>query len=160
MIALIYIGGHECANEIASGYCSGVVRFRRRSLRPRMHIYAVGAAILHYGAENDWCEYRRIKKLKEPKPETRRPTPNALPLLLANTKGLRRLFILTIFRQGWRISETLTWREDKIDLRAMITRARSGSATSSPGSVECRNCGRNGGDCSNPSIHLTVIFAW
>lgn len=85
------------------------------------HVYAIGAAILHYGAENDWCEYRRIKKLKEPKPETRRPTPNALPLLLMNTKGLRRLFILTIFRQGWRISETLLWREDKIDLRESKT---------------------------------------
>jgi integrase len=80
------------------------------------HVYAVGAAILHYGAENDWCEYRRIRKLKEPRPETRRPSRDTEALLLANTAGLRRLFILIIFRQGWRISETLSWREEKVDL--------------------------------------------
>lgn len=84
-------------------------------------IYAVGAAILHYGAENDWCAYRRVKKLKEPKPETRRPQSNVMPLLLSNTSGLRRLFLLVIFRQGWRISETLSWREHKIDLGKRIT---------------------------------------
>ena len=84
-------------------------------------VYAVGAAILHYGAENDWCRYRRVRKLKEPTPETRRPTADALPRLLAATTGVQRLFILTIFRQGWRISEALGWREDKIDLAAAKT---------------------------------------
>lgn len=84
-------------------------------------VYTPAAAILHYGAENDWCEYRRIKKLKESKPETRRPDLNVQALLLANTRGLRRIFVLTIFCQGWRISETLSWREEKIDLRESKT---------------------------------------
>jgi integrase len=82
------------------------------------NVYAVGAAILHYGADNDWCGYRRIKKQKEARSATRRPSPDVLPRLLAATAGHQRLFILTLFRQGWRISETLDWREDQIDLRA------------------------------------------
>lgn len=84
-------------------------------------VYATGAAILHYGAENDWCEYRRIKKLREPKPETRRPRADTFRLLFANTRGLRRLLIMVLFRQGWRISEALAWRADKIDMAQSVT---------------------------------------
>lgn len=83
--------------------------------------YAPAAAILHYAAKNEWCEYRRIERLEEPQPETRRPSPTAIPLLLANTKGLRRLFILVIARQGWRVSETLAWQEEKIDFATGMT---------------------------------------
>lgn len=83
--------------------------------------YAPAAAILHYAAENDWCEYRRIRKQKEPRPETRRPAPGTLGLLLANAGGLQRLLLLVLERQGWRIGEALAWRQDKIDLAAGMT---------------------------------------
>lgn len=81
-------------------------------------VYAPAAAVLHYAEENEWAPYRRVRKLKEPRPETRRPAPEVADILLGNTEGLQRLLLLLWFRQGWRISESLTLREDKIDLPA------------------------------------------
>jgi len=79
--------------------------------------YAPAAAVLHFAAESKLRDYIVIKKLKEKKPETRRPASGVAKLLLDNTSGDQHLFILTIFYQGWRISETLESREDKVNLR-------------------------------------------
>jgi hypothetical protein len=81
-------------------------------------VYAPVAAILHYAEENEWAAYRRVRRLKEPKPETRRPASGVADTLLANTEGLQHLLLLLWFRQGWRVQESLSLREDKIDLAA------------------------------------------
>jgi integrase len=41
-------------------------------------------------------------------------------LLLANTEGLQHLFLATIFRQGWRITETIRLQWDDVDLQKRV----------------------------------------
>ena len=74
------------------------------------------AAVLHYAADNQWCPWLRIKRLKVPAAENRRPLAGVGDALIANTTGLERLAVLLWFRQGWRIGESLTLRADKIRL--------------------------------------------
>lgn len=74
------------------------------------------AAVLHYAADNQWRSWLRIKKLKVPSAENRRPVAGTGESLLSNSNGLKRLLILLWFRQGWRIGESLTLRADKIRL--------------------------------------------
>jgi len=81
-------------------------------------VYAPAAAVLHYAEENEWAPLRRVRRLKESRPETRRPAPGVGDVLLANTEGLEHLLLLLWFRQGWRIQESLSLREDKIDMQA------------------------------------------
>jgi integrase len=81
----------------------------------RRHIYTPASAILHYAADNDWAPLRRLHRPRMPEPETRRPAPGVEDALLAATDGRQRLLILLLFRQGWRISETLGLRWEKID---------------------------------------------
>lgn len=83
----------------------------RNAMRP-------AAAILHYAAENQWRDWLRVKLFKEPKPTTRTAKPDAKKLLLANTKGKKRLLILWLFRQGTRISDTLRVEWDHLNLNA------------------------------------------
>lgn len=81
-------------------------------------VYTPAAAVLHFAAENDLCAYRKIRKLPEPKPRSRRPTEGLLDALIANAEDedLRR-FLVLIRWQGWRASETLAMRwEDNVDL--------------------------------------------
>lgn len=85
-----------------------------------------GAAILHYAAENKWCEWKRIKRLKEKPPVTRAATDQVRDQLLAalvaeereaKTKKRRvrarkkQLLVLWLFSHWNRISDPLrlTW---------------------------------------------------
>lgn len=80
--------------------------------------YAPAAAVLHFAADNRLRDYLVIKKLPEKEPESRRPAPGVAKLLLANTSGDQQLLLKFLFYQGWRITESLTTREDKVDLEA------------------------------------------
>lgn len=89
----------------------------KNSSKNRM-AYGPAAAVLHYAADNDWCQQRRIRKLPEPKPELRRPAPGTLTALIGATDGYKRLFLLVVGLQGMRLSETTGLRWDKINLQA------------------------------------------
>ncbi|WP_184437544.1 tyrosine-type recombinase/integrase [Roseospira goensis] len=70
------------------------------------------AAILHWAAESELCPYRKIRRLKEARPQSRRPPPGAAAALIdAAEDPVQRRFLLTLWAQGWRIGETLalTW---------------------------------------------------
>ncbi len=88
--------------------------------------YVPAAAILHYAAENGDCEWRRIKKLKEPKPRPRHVSKSVATVLLANTEGHQRLLLVCLFRQGWRISDALGLEWKDIDLRRKAARLHTG----------------------------------
>lgn len=75
------------------------------------------AAILHYAAENNLRDWIKIKLFKEPKPKTRGVSRGTRKILLANTKGKKRLLILWLFTQGTRITETLRVDWSKINLQ-------------------------------------------
>ncbi len=79
--------------------------------------YVPAAAVLHFAADNRLRDYVVIKKLPEKEPETRRPAPGVAKVLLANTSGDQLLLMKFLFYQGWRITESLTTREDKVNLQ-------------------------------------------
>lgn len=84
----------------------------------------IGAAVLHYAAENDYCEWRRIRLFKEPRPQTRAVSMDVASALVgAAQEGKRRLLLLWLFHHGTRISQTLgiTW-ETGISLRERMFR--------------------------------------
>lgn len=84
-------------------------------------VYAPMAAVLHYAARNDMRDYIVVNKLVEEEAPRRRPAGGVEDKLLAATQGKKRLLVLVLFEQGWRISETLgvTW-EASINLRDAV----------------------------------------
>lgn len=77
--------------------------------------YVPAAAVLHYAAKNDYCEYIRIEKLRETEPETSAIYPEDMDLLIENTEGAMRALLETLAYQGWRITETLLTRREHFD---------------------------------------------
>tara|TARA_S200002703_G_scaffold16715_2_gene13918 strand:- start:1204 stop:2217 length:1014 start_codon:yes stop_codon:yes gene_type:complete len=78
--------------------------------------FVPAAAILHYAADADLCGWVRLRKLPEGKPRSQRSTVEQMAKLIRATEGYEHLLLVTLFRQGWRITETLGWEWDKIDL--------------------------------------------
>lgn len=76
------------------------------------------SAILHYAAESGLCQYRRIKRFKEPRSKPRAVEPSVMEALVAHTDGMKRALIVTLFCQGLRIMDTLRWEWSRVDLRA------------------------------------------
>jgi integrase len=88
-------------------------------------VMRMAAAVLHYAAENDYCEWLRIKLFPEPEPETRAVSlhtaravitsvgDGARPWRAGSNIETRRFLLLWMFRQGTRITQTLsvTWNE-------------------------------------------------
>ena len=77
-----------------------------------------GANVLHFGAENRWCQYQRIRKLKEPQPEPRRISDADMEALIAGATGALRKLLVFLYLQGWRISEALALRRENVDFDA------------------------------------------
>jgi integrase len=86
-----------------------------------------GAAILHYAAENKWCDWVRVRKLSEAAPTTRASTAETARTLImaleqeqaaATTAHMyrlaykKRLLILWLYKHGNRISDPLRLRWD------------------------------------------------
>ncbi len=81
-----------------------------------------GAAILHYAAENKWCEWQRIRKLAEAAPVTRASNAETARTIMAALEReeaaartahkrrlayKKRLLILWLYKHGNRISDPL-----------------------------------------------------
>lgn len=84
--------------------------------------YGPAAAVLHYGAKCELIPWRRVEKLKEPEPETRRPLSGTAEALLSHAEGIQREFLLFLFLQGWRITESLAHGWENTDLTARTFR--------------------------------------
>ncbi|MBI3453558.1 MAG: tyrosine-type recombinase/integrase [Rhodospirillales bacterium] len=86
-----------------------------------------GAAVLHYAADNRWCPYRRIRRMREPDAATRslRPQSAADLLAAADDPDLRLFLALTIF-QGRRASDALQIEGDMLDLANRRFRQKTG----------------------------------
>lgn len=77
------------------------------------------AAVLHYAADQGWCEYRRFRKFPVPRRSPRLPASDAtMRLLLANTDGPKRLLLALLYETGLRISDALRISWPDIDLVA------------------------------------------
>lgn len=79
-------------------------------------VYTPAATVLHFAAENGLRDYIVVRKLAEPDPEPRRPARDVAQSLMDATKDRKRALLTLLFYQGWRITETLGLRAEKIDL--------------------------------------------
>jgi integrase len=94
-------------------------------------VLRMGAAVMHHAAENGLCPWLRVKLFREPRPQPRSVAePVAAQLVNAVPFGsLERLFLLWIFHQGTRITDTLRidWQRD-IDLSRQTVKMRIGKS--------------------------------
>ena len=98
----------EVANQLADGRAPATRN--REVIRP-------AAAVLHYASESGYCEWLRVKTFKEAPPVTRAVTQDvAVQLLAAEPDDRKRLLLLWLFRQGTRITQTLSVTWDNISL--------------------------------------------
>lgn len=80
-------------------------------------------AILHYAARNQLVPWLRIEHFKRPKPQSRAVSKEvAQALIAAAPAGPRQFFLLWIFRQGSRITDTLQLDWTNIDLGSQTAR--------------------------------------
>ena len=79
-------------------------------------VYGPAAAVLHYAAKNELCPYLVVEKLPEKTPLTRRVTLDNMFTLIDATEGYKQRFLITIYHQGWRITETLKIEWERIYL--------------------------------------------
>lgn len=82
------------------------------------YVYTPGAAVMHYAAENGWCEWKKFKRPKSDEPETRAAAEGVGEKLLSKADGKQRLLILWLFKHGTRITNSLQVECERIDLKA------------------------------------------
>lgn len=84
------------------------------------------AGVMHYAARSGHCQWLRIHKFKEPKPQTRAVSKNvAIAIIIESGKqkknaDLKKLICLWMFKHGNRISEILSVRGENIDFKQRI----------------------------------------
>lgn len=77
-----------------------------------------GAAILHTAAENNRIPWVRLKKFKEKAPEPKALAKHQAMILINSATGMQRVFLLFLFKHGWRVSEVLALQWKHIDVKA------------------------------------------
>ncbi len=94
------------------------------------------SSILHYAAEQGWCQERRYRRLQVSRRSTRRPVaPETIRLLLANTTGQQRLLLAWLYETGQRITASLQLRREDLNLRRAIAHVTS-DKTDDHGQIE------------------------
>ncbi|MGE0155318.1 MAG: tyrosine-type recombinase/integrase [Reyranellaceae bacterium] len=93
-------------------------------------VISPAAAVLHYAADQQWCQYRRLRRFKEPRRSTRRPVAAAdMGRLIAATEGHQRLFLMLAYETGLRLGSLLALRAADLDLsggRLLVDVAKNG----------------------------------
>lgn len=104
-------------------------------------VIAPAAAVLHYAAEQKWCDYRRIRKFKESRKSTREAaTDDVMRLLVANVEAParrtkfgrkedhrvahKRILLAMLYELGLRIMDTLRIAWENIDVKGRRVRVR------------------------------------
>lgn len=118
----------EIRHAFLVDHANRVMPGRAAATRNR-EIMRPAAAVLHHAARNGYCAWLRIELFKERRPATRAVSVDvARALIAAAPEGPRRLFLLWVFRQGMRISDTLKVRRERIDLAARTVTYHVGKA--------------------------------
>lgn len=114
--------GNEMVDEIVQARlvsaAEELLPGRANSTKNRQ-IFTPASAILHYAAEQEWCPYRRFKRLKVSRKSPRKPaSEKAVRALLANTKGYQHAFIAVLYETGLRVTDVCALKRENLDLRA------------------------------------------
>lgn len=87
------------------------------------HVMIPAGAVLHYMARRRLCDHIKVPLFDETDPSRPITRPDELEPLIDVATGELRAILLTFKIQGWRVSEVLKLRRDKIDWkRAVIFR--------------------------------------
>ncbi|MCW5700406.1 MAG: site-specific integrase [Rhodospirillales bacterium] len=111
---------------------AGVLYGRRTEKTMNRAAIAPFSAIVHFGADNHWCSWMRIKGFRTVDRRTPRLAEGDAERLLAAAAAARpkkcdrykadhpyrHIFLLFLFRQGWRITESLRLTWSQVDLVA------------------------------------------
>lgn len=77
------------------------------------------AAVLHYAAEQGWCQYRRFRRFEEDRRSPRKPVSDqAMGMLLKATFGHQRMLLAILYETGLRLSDAMFLTEEDVDLPA------------------------------------------
>jgi integrase len=111
--------GHLVITEVTVAdlvACAGrLYPAHKASSRNRL-VIAPGAAIVHYAHELGWCPWLRVRRFKEPKPETRALRTEQMEKLLAAATGIELAMLAFLFGQGMRVTDTLAVTWDRLNL--------------------------------------------
>jgi integrase len=81
------------------------------------------ASVLHYAANNKWCEWQRIRLFKEPRPKTRATTVDVARALIHGAEKVeQKLLLLWLFKHGDRITDAINVEWAHIDFDKKIYR--------------------------------------
>lgn len=120
------LGDRQAATIVTSDFVQAARRLKPKA-KPQTwntSIMTPGAAVLHCAAENGHIPWVRIKRFKEPAPEPKALNKDQAAVLLGTATGLERVFLLLLFKHGWRISEALALQWTHIDVKNQNVRRR------------------------------------
>lgn len=84
------------------------------------------SSVLHYAAEQGWCQERRFRRLHVSRRSSRRPVAaDTIRLLLANTDGHQHVFLAWLYETGQRITASLKLRREDLDLQRCLAMVAS-----------------------------------
>jgi len=129
VLALVdYFGGVDIRSIVHSDLvrAAEVLRPGASNATKNRKVLTPAAGVLHYAADQGWCEYRRFRKFPTSRKSTRQPaTPEAIATLMAATDGRKRLLLAVLYETGLRITDALRLRWQHVDLKAARIVARS-----------------------------------
>ena len=83
------------------------------------------ATVLHYAAEQGWCEYRRFRRFAEARRSTRQPASDETIAKLMNAStGHQRAFLAILYETGLRLADVMRLNDGMIDLSRAAILAR------------------------------------
>jgi integrase len=111
--------------ELASITIGDIHQLANRMLPKKTHknsyknrrVIAPVSIIINYAAKSNWCNYIKGGRLKESETLKRHPSPNAAHLMMANTSGVRRLYIAALHYHGLRPSDCFSIKCEDINLK-------------------------------------------
>jgi len=125
------------------------------------------SAVLHYAAEQGWCEYRRFKRYKTARRSNRQPAKDSdMSLLLDNTEGHKRLLLSILYETGLRISDVLRLRAGDVDpsgrrIMVQISKTDERASLAISESLAAMLAGANtDGDRLFPWAHRSGVYKW
>lgn len=96
-----------CANRLCSNH--------KASSKNRKVVTPI-SSVMHYAADNGWCNWVTIKRFKEAAPPTRALRPEPAADLIDEAPGTLKVLMIFLFSQGMRISDALRLTWERLDL--------------------------------------------
>lgn len=115
--ALTQAGIVACANRLCQG--------QKNSSKNRKVVTPI-SSVMHYAANNRWCEWLKIQRFKEATPPTRAMHQESAAKLIDAASGNLKVLLVFLFHQGMRITDTLHLTWERLNLKDGLIYVRIG----------------------------------